>query len=155
MARTARHSKREQQKAKRKAKRKEIRQNSNGQKAGSIAIHSRLPGLEGIAIGTMDVVVDARRKDQHPALISVAVHHREEQRTVVWTIETGFGGLAPRVGFKLIPDGSIENLPPTCWFADVDSVEIEDFAEIGPQECLQPPEPLPHGDELPADSMSA
>ena len=123
MTRMIRRSKRQQQKAKRKAERKKARKNGDGQKAGSIAIHSRLPGLEGTRIGAMDVIVDARRKDRHPAHISVAIHQRGLGRAVIWSIETGFGGQTPRVGFQVVPDGSLDDLPPTRWFPDVDSVD--------------------------------
>ena len=134
MTRTTRHSKRQRQKAKRKAKRKQARKNSNGQKAGSIAIHSRLPGIEGTLMGSMDVVVDARRKEEHPALIDVAIHQRELKQSIVWTIETGFGREMPRVGFKVIPDGSIDKPPPTCWFPDLASVEYVDSEVESPVE---------------------
>ena len=117
MTRATRHSDRQKQKAKRKAARKKARR--HGKKAGSIAIHSRLPGLEGTEIGSMDVIVDARRQEQHPAMITVAIHQREEKRAVIWSIETGFGGQPPRVGYQVIPNGSIGAPPPTVWFPDV------------------------------------
>ena len=126
MSRTARHSKRQQQKAKRRAKRKEARKNGDGKKAGSIAIHSRLPGLEGTLIGSMDVIADAKRREHHPALITIVVHQRAEKRAVIWTLETGFGGETPRVRFKVAPDGTVDDLPPTLWFADIESVEVVD-----------------------------
>lgn len=128
MTRMTRLSKRQRKKAQRKEKRKQARKNGDGRKAGSIAIHSRLPGLEGTAIGSMDVVVDARRKDVHPSEISVAIHQRAAKRAVIWTIETGFGGQMPRVGFQVIPDGSLGDAggqpPPTCWFADIDDIDV-------------------------------
>ena len=129
MSRTARHSKRQQQKAKRRARRKEARKNGSGTVAGSIAINSRLPGLEGTLIGSMDVVADTRRKEQHPAQITIVVHQRAKKRAVIWTLETGFGGETPRVGFKIAPDGALDDLPPTAWFADIDSVEVIDSTD--------------------------
>lgn len=124
MTRTSRHSRRQSKKAKRKAARKKTRRNGGGKKAGSIAIHSRLPGLEGTEIGSMDVVVDARRKEQHPALINVAIHQRREKRAVIWSIETGFGGQAPRVGYQVIPDGAMDRPPETTWFPDVADASV-------------------------------
>ena len=130
MSRTTRHSKRQLQKDKRRAKRKEARKNGNGRKAGSIAIHSRLPGIEGTLIGSMDVVVDGKRADKHPALITVVVYQRTERRSVVWTIETGFGGQTPRTGVKVIPDGQLDDLPPNVWFADIESMDLADPADV-------------------------
>ena len=137
MSRTIRHSKRQPQKAKRKAKRKEARKNGNGKKAGSIAIHSRLPGLEGAQIGAMDVVVDTRRSDAHPAEISVSIHQRMKQRAVIWTIETGFGGHLPRVGFQVMSEGSIDDLPPTCWFPDLESLDEANITDINATESTE------------------
>ena len=130
MARTTRHSKRQRQKQKRRAKRRENRR--HGQKAGSIAIHSLLPGLEGTELGSMDVVIDTRRSDQHPALINVAIHNRSEQRAIIWSIETGFGGQTPRVGYQVICDGDVEEAAPTEWYGVLDdddrpSIEASDF----------------------------
>ena len=130
MARTNRHSKRQRLKAKRKAKRKQARKNGNGIKAGSIAIHSRLPGIEGTLIGSMDVVVDAQRTEQHPALINVAIHQRTEKRAIIWSLETGFGGHSPRVGFKVIRDGPLDNLPPVSWFPAIESVAVVDVINV-------------------------
>ena len=135
MARTTRHSKRQRQKQKRRAKRRENRR--HGQKAGSIAIHSLLPGLEGAELGSMDVVIDTRRSDQHPALINVAIHSRSEQRAIIWSIETGFGGQAPRVGYQVIADRAVEEAAPTWWLGRVDEVdcgsgdgEVLDVADV-------------------------
>ena len=134
MAKTTRHSKRQRQKAKRKAERRKARGQNNGQKAGSIAIHSRLPGLEGIEIGEMDVVVDTRRQEHHESLITVTIHQRTQQRAIIWSIETGFGGNVPQVGYQVIPDGTLDDAPPTNWFADLDTVEP--FIDIAPDEDI-------------------
>ena len=90
----------------------------HAKKAGSIAIHSRLPGLEGTELGAMDVVIDTRRQESHPALITIAIHQREQKRSIVWSIETGFGGMAPRAGYQEIPDGPIDQITPTEWVFD-------------------------------------
>lgn len=119
MSRTTRHSKRKHNKAARRAKRKAVKQRAKtGQKAGSIAIHSCLPGLEGTELGAMDVVVDTRRKENHPALITVAVHNSQQQRALVWSIETGFGGQPPRVGYQEVQDGALDQIAPTQWIFD-------------------------------------
>jgi len=121
MSRTKRHSKRQRKKASRKAARKASRatQRKAGQKAGSIAIHSRLPGLEGAELGAMEVVVDTRRKETHPALITIAVHNKEHKRAVVWSIETGFGGQPPRAGYQVVTDGELDQVPETQWVIEL------------------------------------
>ena len=119
MTRTNRHSKRQRQKDKRKAERKKAKKNKTGQKAGSIAIHSLLPGLEGIEIGAMEIVVDSRRKEKHPALINVSIHHKGDRRAIIWSIETGYGGQPPRVGYQVIPDGPIDKTQQTTWIGEV------------------------------------
>ena len=121
MSRTKRHSKRKRKKALRKAARKAAKpaRSKTGKKAGSIAIHSRLPGLEGTELGQMEVVVDTRRKETHPALITVAVHDRAKKRAIVWSIETGFGGLRPRAGYQEVKDGALEQVAPTKWVCEV------------------------------------
>ena len=118
MSRISCSARRQQQKSKRRAQRRKHRR--HGHNAGSIAIHSLLPGLEGAELGSMDVVVDQRREDQHPALINVVVHHREQKRAVIWSIETGFGGLPSRVGYQIVPDGAIDELPETTWLPVAD-----------------------------------
>lgn len=122
MSRTKRHSKRHRKKASRKAARKANRRASKakaGQKAGSIAIHSRLPGLEGAELGAMEVVVDTRRKESHPAMITVAVHNKEHKRAVVWSIETGFGGQPARAGYQVVSDGELDQVPETEWIIEL------------------------------------
>lgn len=114
MSRAKRHSKRQRQKDKRRAQRR--KQRREGKKAGSIAIHSLLPGLEGAELGSMDVVVDTRRERGHTALINVVVHHRDQAQAVVWSIETGFGGHPAQVGYQVIADGAIGNAEPTRWY---------------------------------------
>ena len=121
MTRMKRRSKRQGKKDKRRAERRKNRK--HGQKAGSIAIHSLLPGLEGAEMGSMQVVVDSRREDEHPALINVVVHHQAQQRAVIWSIETGFGGLPARVGYQVAPDGPLDDLPPTTWLPAVDELD--------------------------------
>ena len=119
MGRTIRHSKRERQKTKRRKKRRQARKNGNGKKAGSIAITSCLPGLEGTEIGAMDVIVDARRNEIHEAEINVSIHQRAEKRSIAWTVETGFGGQSPRVGYRVIPDGSHNELDAVTWVHEI------------------------------------
>ena len=124
MTRTNRHSKRQRQKDKRKAERKKAKKNKTGQKAGSIAIHSLLPGLEGIEIGAMEIVVDSRRKEKHPALINVSIHHKGDRRAIIWSIETGYGGQPPRVGYQVIPDGPIDKTQQTTWIGEVSAAQL-------------------------------
>lgn len=132
MSRMTRRSKRQRQKDKRRAKRRENRK--HGKKAGSIAIHSLLPGLEGTELGSMQVVIDARRTEEHPALVNVVVHHHEQQRAVIWSIETGFGGMAPRVGYRIALDGPIEALSETTWLPMFDGSTNADDKQVKPTE---------------------
>ena len=118
MGRTTRHSRRQKKRAKRKAARKQSKR--TGEKAGSVAIHSLLPGLEGTELGDMDVVVDTRRQEEHPALLTVSVHHRADRRAIRWSIETGFGGQPARVGYQVIADDALDEVPPTTWFPTID-----------------------------------
>lgn len=123
MSRMNRRSKRQHEKDKRHAQRGKNRR--HGRKAGSIAIYSMLPGLEGTELGSMDVVVEDRRTDEHPALINVVIHHGDQERAIIWSIETGFGGLPSRVGSQIAPDGPVNELPPPTWLP-LPSVEESD-----------------------------
>ena len=135
MTRTHRHSRRLQQKTRRKAKRRKARaKDRTGQKAGSIAIHSRLPGLEGTEIGAMDIVVDARRKQEHPAEIAVTVHGRRDGRTISWVIETGFGGHTPRMGYQVVSGGQLDEPAPMTWVCELPRAPDPE----------RPPEPSPN-----------
>ena len=116
---TQRHSKRLEAKSKRRAERKRARERQrNGKKAGSIAIHSRLPGIEGTEIGSMGVIVDSRREGIHRAEITVTVSDQDSGSTTVWVIETGFGGHTPRVGFQVMPESQLKDLPPVTWMSE-------------------------------------
>lgn len=131
MSQTERHSQRLQAKAKRRAERKRARtRNRTGKKAGSIAIHSRLPGLEGTEIGSMGVIVDARRQQVHPAEIMVTVSSQRDGSTTLWIIETGFGGQAPRVGYQRLETGQVNDLPETTWLCEL-ACEQHDAAARG------------------------
>lgn len=118
MSKTIRQAKRERHKAKRKAARKQSNKNKAGRKAGSIAIHSRLPGLEGTEMGAMEVIVDKRRKQTHPAEISITVHDESQKRTILWSIETGFGGLIPRFGYQVFSD-TTDSIPSMTWVCEL------------------------------------
>ena len=119
-----RNAKRINDKAKRRVERKQARERKRaGEKAGSIAIHSRLPGLEGTEIGSMGVIVDSGRKETHHAEITVAVSNQRSGDTTVWIIETGFGGRAPRVGYQVMPENQPQDIPPITWVCEIPGPE--------------------------------
>ncbi len=82
-------------------------------------------------MGAMEVIVDKRRKQTHPAEISITVHDESQKRTSLWSIETGFGGLIPRFGYQVFSD-TADDVPPMTWMCELpyaDESECLDQAE--------------------------